>query len=208
MVVLRRPCNLRASSWALAMGMKRTFLTGLPRRPKGTSRRSWPKALMPTAAQKPKGYGLDMHHQGANFAAGGLADRHGRNGVGHRLLASPRRLLQGPHSGLILATAEEWGIFCGALAVLGRWGLVWLQHKTRPVPRIRADGPNQVWSWDISYLPTSVKGIWLYLYFAMDGGAGRWWPGMWRTSKSPNLLSILLAGLVRESGLLGDAISH
>ena len=26
--------------------------------------------------------------------------------------------------GLILATAEEWGIFCGALPVLGRWGLV------------------------------------------------------------------------------------
>ena len=43
--------------------------------------------------------GIDMHHQGADFAAGGLADRHGRNGVGHRLLASPRRLLQGPRSG-------------------------------------------------------------------------------------------------------------
>jgi len=29
--------------------------------------------------------------------------------------------------GLILATAEEWGIFCGALPVLGRLGLVWLR---------------------------------------------------------------------------------
>jgi hypothetical protein len=28
--------------------------------------------------------------------------------------------------GLILATAEEWGIFCGALSVLGRSGLGWL----------------------------------------------------------------------------------
>ena len=27
---------------------------------------------------------------------------------------------------------------------------------------------NQVWSWDISYLPTSVKGIWLYLYLVVD----------------------------------------
>ena len=43
---------------------------------------------------------IDMHHQGTDFAAGGLADRHGRNGVGHRSCASPRRLLQGPHSGL------------------------------------------------------------------------------------------------------------
>jgi hypothetical protein len=29
--------------------------------------------------------------------------------------------------GLILATAEEWGIFCGALPVLGRWGFVRLR---------------------------------------------------------------------------------
>ena len=29
--------------------------------------------------------------------------------------------------GLILATAEEWGIFCGALPVLGRLGLGWLR---------------------------------------------------------------------------------
>ena len=42
---------------------------------------------------------IDMHHQGTDFAAGGLADRHGRNGVGHRSCASPRRLLQGPRSG-------------------------------------------------------------------------------------------------------------
>ena len=63
--------------------------------------------------------------------------------------------------------------FVGALPVQGRWGLVLLQHKTRPVPWLRADEPNQVWSWDISYLPTSVKGIWLYLYFAMDGGSGK-----------------------------------
>ena len=43
---------------------------------------------------------LDMHHQGTDFAAGSLADCHGRNGVGHRSCASPRRLLQGPRSGV------------------------------------------------------------------------------------------------------------
>jgi putative transposase len=36
------------------------------------------------------------------------------------------------------------------------------------VPRLRADGPNQVWSWDITYLPTMVRGIWLYLYMVFD----------------------------------------
>jgi putative transposase len=31
-----------------------------------------------------------------------------------------------------------------------------------------ADKPNQVWSWDISYLPAQVKGLYFYLYLIMD----------------------------------------
>ena len=41
-------------------------------------------------------------------------------------------------------------------------------QQPRPVPRRRADGPNQLWSWDITYLPTSVRGVWLYLYLVVD----------------------------------------
>ena len=41
-------------------------------------------------------------------------------------------------------------------------------QEPRPVPRLQARGPNQVWSWDISYLPTSVRGVWLYLYLVVD----------------------------------------
>jgi transposase InsO family protein len=33
---------------------------------------------------------------------------------------------------------------------------------------LTATGPNQIWSWDISYLPTTVKGLFYYLYFFMD----------------------------------------
>jgi transposase InsO family protein len=39
-------------------------------------------------------------------------------------------------------------------------------HK-RP-QAIEASGPNQVWSWDITYLPTLVKGLWFYLYMIID----------------------------------------
>lgn len=31
-----------------------------------------------------------------------------------------------------------------------------------------ASGPNEVWSWDISYLPTLVSGMFLYLYLMVD----------------------------------------
>ena len=41
-------------------------------------------------------------------------------------------------------------------------------QEPRPVPRLQARGPNQVWSWDITYLPTSVRGVWLYLYLVVD----------------------------------------
>jgi putative transposase len=34
----------------------------------------------------------------------------------------------------------------------------------RKVPTHYATGPNQVWSWDITYLPTTIRGEFLYLY--------------------------------------------
>ncbi len=41
-------------------------------------------------------------------------------------------------------------------------------QEPRSVPRLRADRPNAVWSWDITYLPTTVRGVWLYLYPVID----------------------------------------
>ncbi len=33
---------------------------------------------------------------------------------------------------------------------------------------LTATGPNQIYSWDITYLPTTVKGLFYYLYLVMD----------------------------------------
>jgi len=38
-------------------------------------------------------------------------------------------------------------------------------HKPKP---LEANAPNQVYSWDITYLKTTVRGIFLYLYLFMD----------------------------------------
>jgi len=50
-----------------------------------------------------------------------------------------------------------------------------LAHRQRSKPAKHhkpkayiAAGPNEVWSWDISYLPTTVKGLYFYLYLIMD----------------------------------------
>jgi len=37
----------------------------------------------------------------------------------------------------------------------------------KPTPLV-ATGPNQIYSWDITYLPTLVKGVFFYLYLVMD----------------------------------------
>lgn len=41
-------------------------------------------------------------------------------------------------------------------------------HVTRANAVHRATGPNQVWSWDITYLPTTIRGRFLYLYLVLD----------------------------------------
>jgi len=80
--------------------------------------------------------------------------------------------------GQIVPDLADQGIYIGsersfyrvlhANSQLHRRGRARLPQEARPIPRLRADGPNQVWSWDIAYLPTSVKGIWLYLYLVVD----------------------------------------
>ena len=40
--------------------------------------------------------------------------------------------------------------------------------KRRHKPQLRATAPGQVWVWDITYLPTVVRGQFVYLYWVMD----------------------------------------
>ena len=36
------------------------------------------------------------------------------------------------------------------------------------VPRLHADAPNRLWSWDVTLIPSGIKGIWHYLYVMVD----------------------------------------
>ncbi len=48
------------------------------------------------------------------------------------------------------------------------------REKSKPAKKVNkpevltATAPNQIYSWDITYLPTVVKGIFFYLYLVMD----------------------------------------
>jgi transposase InsO family protein len=50
---------------------------------------------------------------------------------------------------------------------LARRGKAKPPTHSRP-PELVATAPNQLWSWDITYLGTTVKGIYFYLYLIMD----------------------------------------
>lgn len=50
-----------------------------------------------------------------------------------------------------------------------------LQHRSASRPKtyhkpkeLCAIKPNQLWSWDISYLPSTIRGLFFYLYFFLD----------------------------------------
>jgi putative transposase len=80
--------------------------------------------------------------------------------------------------GQIVPALADQGLYIGSESsfyrVLHAHGQAHRRGRARPpqepraVPRLRASGANQLWSWDISYLPTTVRGIWLYLYLVID----------------------------------------
>ena len=49
-----------------------------------------------------------------------------------------------------------------------RRGRARLPQEPPSVPSPRADRPNALWSWDISFLHTTVRGVWLSLYLVVD----------------------------------------
>jgi len=60
------------------------------------------------------------------------------------------------------------GLICseGLTALRGKHG----HHNGNSLPPVRKEltGPNQRWCWDISYLSTFEKGLFLYLYLLLD----------------------------------------
>jgi transposase InsO family protein len=50
---------------------------------------------------------------------------------------------------------------------LARRGKAKAPTRQRPLP-LQATAPNQLWSWDITYLATTVQGVFFYLYLIMD----------------------------------------
>jgi putative transposase len=80
-----------------------------------------------------------------------------------------------------ILTATAWDLnmfyvsFSSVYRIMRSEGLITMRgvnrhHNGRSLPPVRKTltGPNQRWCWDISYLPTMEKGVFLYLYLLLD----------------------------------------
>ena len=77
-----------------------------------------------------------------------------------------------------------------------------------PVSRPRAEhiasGPCQVWSWDISYLRTPIRGQYFYLYLMMDVWSRKIVGFAVHDAECTDLASVLLRSAIESEGCYGE----
>lgn len=74
-------------------------------------------------------------------------------------------------------------------------------RKKRPVPCLIARRPNQIWSWDITYLLSPVAGIFFRLYLVMDVFSRKIVGWEVHERECGELASLLVARICREEGI-------
>ncbi len=69
--------------------------------------------------------------------------------------------------GLYIASESSFYRLLREVDQLAHRGKTKYPTRKKPAP-LQANAPNQLWSWDITYLATTVKGLFFYLYLIMD----------------------------------------
>lgn len=70
-------------------------------------------------------------------------------------------------AGVYVASERSFYRILAQERLLTHRGKARIAGHSRPVEH-KADGPNQVWSWDITYLKSPVRGSFYYLYLVVD----------------------------------------
>jgi transposase InsO family protein len=76
-------------------------------------------------------------------------------------------------------------------------------HKHKRPEELKATGPNQVWSWDITYLSTPVRGLFLFAYMIIDVWSRKIVGWEIHTQESAEIAEQMFKRLAREMELEG-----
>lgn len=76
------------------------------------------------------------------------------------------------------------------------------RNSARP-PELMATGPNQVWSWDITYIRSAVAGLYFYAYMIIDVWSRKIVGWEIHNRESPELAAELFLRLSRSENLKG-----
>lgn len=124
--------------------------------------------------QRWKKYGFDDYRKGSHAVPGNKISKAERKQIIDVLTSSGFGDFN-PHQ--IVPKLADQGVYLGSEATMYRIlrELNMNKHRLSSQTAVRkrpeayiATGPNQVWSWDITYLPARVKGRFFYLYMIMD----------------------------------------
>jgi transposase InsO family protein len=82
-------------------------------------------------------------------------------------------------------------------------------RKSMPPKEFCATGPNQVWTWDITWLPASIRGMFFYLYMIVDVFSRKivGWEVFDRESSS-NASSFVYKAVLAEGCILKPLVLH
>ena len=78
------------------------------------------------------------------------------------------------------------------------------KHKPKPLVALK---PNQIYSWDITYLPTTVQGIFFYLYLFMDIYSRKIVGWQIYTKQSSELASELIKDIALNENIQVDTVT-
>ncbi|MGH9439914.1 MAG: IS3 family transposase, partial [Terriglobia bacterium] len=113
----------------------------------------------------------------------------------------------------IVAILAQEGIYLASVStcyrILRAEGKLHHRSESRPAtkraapPELVADGPNQLFSWDITYLKTGVSGAFLYAYMIVDVWSRKVIGWSLEAEESEDLAAQLFQTLARKLGLKG-----
>lgn len=127
------------------------------------------------------------------------------------LVTMPEFLGLSPHQ--LVAKLADLGMYVGSEATIYRLlrRRRMLAHRDRSRPRTHArprehlaTGPNQVWAWDITYLPAGVRGTFWYLYAIVDVWSRKLVGWAVHDVQSDDLAAALVDDACRREGVARD----